>query len=186
MAGELALETALGRLLSEPAAREAHRANPVAWCEAVGVEPDAREVVCELDPAELAVQAQVLLDKRRAEVAERIPRTAARLGDELAPLFQRYAPATWPRGHLRHLHDALGFLRFLQREAPASPHSLDEAFLRADLARRQGRRLAAGLAHHRDLPMSCAYLAWRGARGRLRVLLPLPWPSALGRRLSWR
>lgn len=181
----MALETALGRLLSDPAARAAHRSDPMAWCEAVGVEPEAREVVCDLDPRELAVQAQVLIDKRRGEVAERIPRTAARLGEELAPLFQRYAPATWPRGHLRHLHDALGFLAFLQREEPRAPHSLDEAFLRADLARREGRRLAAGVAHHRDLPFSCAYLSWRGPRGRARVLLPLPWPSALGRRLAW-
>ena len=186
MAGELELETALGRLLSDPDARAAHRADPEAWCAAAGGASSAREVLCELDPDELAVQAQVLLDKRRGEVVERIPRTAARLGDELAPLFQRYAPATWPRGHLRHLHDALGFLRFLQREAPAAPHSLDEAFLEADLARREGRRFAAGVAHHRDLPLSCAYLAWRGPRGRLRVLLPLPWPSAFGRRLRWR
>lgn len=182
---ELALETALGRLLSDPAAREAHRADPAAWCAEVGVAPAAREVVCGLDPSELAVQAQVLLDKRRGEVAERLPRTAARLGEELTPLFQRYAPSSWPRGHLRHLRDALGFLAFLQREAPRAPHSLDEAFVRADLARREGRGPALGVAHHRDLPLSCAYVAWRGPRARLRLLLPLPWPSALGRRLRW-
>ncbi|MGE0708997.1 MAG: hypothetical protein AB7N76_23435 [Planctomycetota bacterium] len=179
------LVTALGRLLSDPAQRAAFLADRAAWAAAAGVEESGREALLELERAGLEVQAQLLIDKRRGEAVARLPRTAARLGEELAPLFQRYAPTRWPRGHLRHLEDALGFLAWLRRAAPWAPHSLDEAAVEAALARREGRALATGLAHHPDLWLSSLWVARATRRGALRVLLPLPLPAAWGRRLSW-
>lgn len=182
------LVTALGRLLSSAAERRSYLEDPGAWVAPLGLpDPAERELLSSLDPAELEAQARVLVEKRAGEVAERLPRTRARLGEDFAPLFARFVELNWPRGHLRHLHDALAFLRWLQREAPRAPHSLDELAVVSELARREGRPpLQAGLAHHADLPLSAAYLGLRFGPRRLRLLLPLPFPSALGRRWAWK
>ena len=180
--------TALGRLLSRAAERRRFAEDRQAWLEALDLaDPSERELLLELDLGELEAQARVLIEKRAGEVAERLPRTRARLGEEFAPLLARFCELGWPRGHLRHLHDALGFLHWLRLEAPRAPHSLDELAVVAELARREGRApVQAGLAHHADLPLSSAYLGLRFGPKRLRLLLPLPFPSALGRRWAWK
>jgi len=180
--------TALGRLLSSGPERRAFAEDRQVWLEPLGLEePGERELFLELELGELEAQARVLIEKRAGEVAERLPRTRARLGQEFAPLFARFSELGWPRGHLRHLYDALGFLHWLRLEVPSAPHSLDELAVVAELARREGRSpVMTGFAHHADLPLSSAYLGLRFGGRRLRLLLPLPFPSALGRRWAWR
>lgn len=182
------LVTALGRLLSQAEERRRFALDRQAWLEPLGLAEEAeRELVLGLDLGELEAQARVLIEKRAGEVAERLPRTRSRLGEDFAPLFARFAERGWPRGHLRHLHDALDFLRWLRAEAPRAPHSLDELAVVSELGRREGRGpVQAGLAHHADLPLSSAYLGLRFGARRLRVLFPLPFPSAFGRKLAWR
>jgi hypothetical protein len=179
------LVTALGRLLTEPGARDAFARDRAAWIRAAGVEVGAQTLL-DLDLGELSVQAQLLVDKRRGEIASWIPRTRTRLGESFVGHFARFAPTSWPQGHLRHLHDALAFLLWLRTAAPRTPHSLDEAYLRAHLARREGRGPVVRLAHHADLPLSSVYLAWSTGRRRFRLLLPLPVPAPLGRWATWR
>ncbi|MBL4845395.1 MAG: hypothetical protein JKY65_07715 [Planctomycetes bacterium] len=178
--------TALGRLLSDGSQRASFVADREAWLDALDLE-DGADLLRGLDAGELEAQARVLLEKRASEVAERLPRTRPRLGERFAELFAQFAQTGWPRGHLRHLHDARAFLRWLRQAAPEAPHSLDELAVEAELARREGRgRTQAGFAHHADLPLSSAFLAVRFGGRRLRLLLPLPLPSALGRRWRWR
>jgi hypothetical protein len=182
------LVSALGRLLSRAEERRRFTEDRQAWVEALGLADLAeRELLLRLEPSELEAQARVLIEKRAGEVAERLPRTRARLGEEFAPLFARFVELDWPRGHLRHLYDALGFLHWLRGAAPRAPHSLDELAVVSELARREGRApVQAGLAHHADLPLSAAYVGLRFGPRRLRLLLPLPLPSALGRRWAWK
>jgi len=170
--------TALGRLLSDPAARAAFAADRDAWLAVV--DPPERTTLRGLDAAQLEVQAQVLVDKRRREAAAFLPETLRRLGaDGYAVEFGRYAPTHWPRGHLRHPRDALAFLEHLERIAPGRASSQDWAFVRAPLARREsGRRLTWGVSRHRDAgPLAHAAVVFPVGRRDVRLTLALPWPS---------
>lgn len=178
---------ALGRLLSQRAERAAYREDPAAWLATQEVEPSEREWLGALDPGELEVQAGVLLDKRAGEVAERIPRTRSALGERYPELFQSYVEdAPWPEGHLRHLHDARAFLRWLRAREPLALADPDHWAVESELDRRQGRRpLRLALGHHADSWTSTLQLWVRLGAGRGRLVFPLPWPSAWGRRWAW-
>ena len=186
--GGLNLVDALGRLLSDGRERARFRAAREDWIEALGLAERAdAQALRDLDLDELEVQAALLLDKRASEVAEHLPRTRANLGRAYAEVFAAFvAQAPWPRGHLRHLHDARAFLTWLRATHPRAPHSRDEWSLLAELARREGRGpLQCGVAHHADLSASALSLAFRLGPWGGRLLLPLPLPSAWGRRWAW-
>lgn len=77
-------------------------------------------------------------------------------------------------------------MAWLRGARPRAPDSRDEWSLEAELARREGRSpFQVGLAHHADLCLSALYLALRIGPWRARVRLPLPLPSAWGRRWAW-
>lgn len=183
--GEISAVTALGRLLSDRAAREAFVADREAW--AAQVTPDERPTILTLDASELDGQAQLLIDKRRGETSAFLERTVKVLGKRYPTLFQEFADThPWPKGHLRHLHDALAFLAFIQRREPLAASGTDWALLNAHLRFRSGRRFFVGLSHHRDMgPLTMLSLTWSTRRGKLHTVLPLPFPAALGRRLFW-
>jgi hypothetical protein len=104
------LTTALGALLSDRNLRETLRRNSGQAARQLQVpESDLRA----LDPEALEIQAESLIEKRRNEVAKRLPRTMALLGHRASGLFRDYAGDSWPEGHRRHLLDAARFGSFL-------------------------------------------------------------------------
>ena len=90
-----------------------------------------------MDFDRLQAQAQTLLNKRFHEVTRIIPETTGRLGTEGKALFHAYALTYWPKGHTRHLSDALEFCNYLFKHAGPRP-------CRAEL-----HRLRFGSSHRR-------------------------------------
>jgi hypothetical protein len=93
-------------LLTDPKLRGEFDRDPTGVAERLG----AAELAS-LNPDELREQARVLIGKRRNEVRKLLPRTFAQPG--MNARFDAYASTRWPRGHRRHLEDALGFCEFL-------------------------------------------------------------------------
>jgi hypothetical protein len=102
--------TALGALLADRSLRQALRRNPSEVALRLGI-PEAD--LNALDPEDLEIQAESLIDKRRSEVFKRLPRTVALLGDRASGLFREHAGGFWPEGHRRHEGDAARFGGFL-------------------------------------------------------------------------
>ncbi len=180
------LVAALGRLLRDPASREKFFEAREAWLSEHGAEAEARSALLALREPELTMQAKVLVDKRAFEAAELLPRTRAQLKERFFSLFEAHASVYWPRGHLRHLDDALAYLEFLQGEEPELISGEDWEAVAARSAKRRGARAFWKIAHYRDLGwFSSVYGVVLGRRRRWRFAVPLPWPVALGRR-RWR
>ena len=180
------LVLALGRLLTDPQARAAWQADRSGWCQEAGVPEGERATLLALDPAELEVQANLLLNKRLGEVSGHLKLTFEALGSDTRELFLEYALSEWPRGHLRHVHDALGFLRWLRERRPRAVSGMDQAFTAAHLRWREGRgRVHLEVGHYADDgPFSGLSLVWTHSRGKWRSFFPLPWLASWGRR-SW-
>lgn len=104
----LELAEALGRLLADPALRREFRRDPA------GTAARLDATLSGIDPAALEKQAESLVAKRLHEVAKLMPRTFERLGPAASGLFRGFAGTRWPRGHRRHLEDAVAFGRSLR------------------------------------------------------------------------
>ena len=165
-------EAALVQLLSDPSQRRRFLSDRSAWLTERNLDPARCRALLELNSAELEVQAEVLIDKRLAEVSDLLPETLSRLGTRAARLFRAYAPSTWPEGHLQ---DALRFLAYVEQRDPCAPSSRDWAYVRAQLAWRQGSRLSWGVSRHADQgPLSSLVLVFAGRGSFRRFRLPLP------------
>jgi hypothetical protein len=132
------LTTVLGALLADAELRAECRRDPGALVGRWGLSAEDRLAVLSLSPDELEVQSLALVRKRQREVERLAPETFGRLGTAAGAAFARYAQARWPRGHRRHLEDALGFFEHLREQGNAPCcHELERlSFLLA------GRRLA--------------------------------------------
>lgn len=118
---------AVARLLSDRVLRERFRADPESVAVALTNNATDRSLVAGLDSAQLEMQAETLLAKRRHQVAARLPKTWA-LSESAPGLFDAYAAERpWPRGHRRHEHDSLAFIRWLAEH--------DRAWQFAEMAR---------------------------------------------------
>lgn len=180
------LVTALGRLLSDPVSRRGFFEAREAWLIEQEVDPEARGLLLAIKEHELETQAKVLVDKRAFEAAELLPRTRGALGERFLSLFEAHASVYWPRGHLRHLDDALAFLEFLQRIEPERVSGEDWEAVAARRAMRSGARGFWKIAHYRDFGwFSSVYGVVLSKRRRWRFAVPLPWPAVLARR-RWR
>lgn len=101
------LTEVLGRLLADPALRAEFRRDPEGTSARLGAPLRG------IDPGALERQAASLVAKRLHETAKLMPRTFRRLGPAARELFGGFATTFWPRGHRRHLEDAVAFGRFL-------------------------------------------------------------------------
>lgn len=167
----LELAEALGRLLADPALREEFRRDPA------GTAARLDATLSGIDPAALEKQAESLVAKRLHEVAKLMPRTFERLGPAASGHFRGFAGTRWPRGHRRHLEDAVAFGRFLRERG-------ERGLCRSELNRlcflHEGARWALRLvpdarAGGRD--RAALQVLWRDKRGAVRsaaVWLGLP------------
>jgi hypothetical protein len=112
---------ALALLLTDAPRRAQFATDRGAVLDALGVPAPERPMLLAVDVAELEVQAAGLIAKRRHEVAERIPRTAAALGCRFTGLFDAYAVQHWPEGAGRHPRDAHAFCAWLRDHAGVAP-----------------------------------------------------------------
>lgn len=179
--------TALGRLLTDPEARQRFAEDPEGWILDEGGDEETLQALAEVEPASLETQAQLLLVLRREAVLPFLPETRARLGPRFDELFARYAAGHHPKGAQRHPLDAAGFLRFLEEQEPASASSEDWSMVHAHLAWRAGRRWFVGVTAHPDHgPLSGLTVVLSGQKKHWRAVVPLPVPSALVRAALWR
>ena len=110
----------LARLLSDSSLRSAFaRDRAGVLCSLGVVDGPQRAALLSLRPEHLEAQARVLVGKRLHAVAAMLPRTMERLGERARELFHAHAQTCWPKGHQRHLNDAVAFGRFLVRHRPA-------------------------------------------------------------------
>lgn len=110
---------ALTQLLSDPTLRQRFESDRCAVVDELGVGHEDAELLRRLDSQKLQQQAQELMHKRQSEVARLMPITWERLSDDAEGLFRDYAETmSWPCGHQRHLHDAVGFCGFLRTHTP--------------------------------------------------------------------
>ena len=107
------LTTAVGRLLTDPVLRREFENSPVEVARKVAIRDVDREAFLSLDPREVQAQAQTLLEKRLHEVARLLPVTFKQLDPRARTYFLDYANSRWPKGHARHLDDAVGFCHYL-------------------------------------------------------------------------
>ena len=101
--------TALGRLLRDKALRQNFARDPAAVAAELGFDGSDYEAFVALSPDELECQAFALLQKRFYEVQKLAHVTCSRLGAKAWNFFVSYARAYWPKGHNRHLLDAVAF-----------------------------------------------------------------------------
>lgn len=104
---------AFARLLSDAECRRQFREDRHAVAQRLGIAECDSGPFLSLNADDLDRQAAGLIEKRQREVARRLPATWHRLGNTAAELFHTYANESWPRGHRRHLDDALSFCRWL-------------------------------------------------------------------------
>lgn len=112
------LTAALARLLSDASLRRDFARDPVEVAHGLDVAETHRVAFCSLRAEQLEAQARVLLDKRFHAVADLLPRTMMRLGDDARALFDAHALSFWPTGHRRHLEDAVAFTEFVISRHP--------------------------------------------------------------------
>jgi hypothetical protein len=118
--GEIDFTTALGRLLTDAALREAFSADPVAVAGSLEVAAADRAALAQLSPLELEVHARILLRKRLDIVRARIPQTCARLGDRTWERFCAYARTRRPSESTAGLEDTPGFVEYVLRQEPGA------------------------------------------------------------------
>jgi hypothetical protein len=128
---------ALARLLTDSRLRSEFAVDRQELCQHLRVGGAARRRLLGLSPEELEVQAALLVDKRRHQVARLLPRTFGRLGRVAGALFAEYAASRWPVGHRRHWLDAAGFSAWLAGRRPDTREARE--CNRVDFMARQGR-----------------------------------------------
>jgi hypothetical protein len=106
--------TALSRLLRDGSLRDAFAADPIRLTRELGVSDDDFQALVSLSPAELEIQANVLLRKRFDEVRRLLPVTCSRIGKVAWSSFKGYARSHWPQHVPMALCDARAFCIFLR------------------------------------------------------------------------
>lgn len=160
------------RLLSDRKLRERFAKVPAVVARALGVVESEVAALCGLNVEQLNHQAQVLVSKRMHEVRKLLPSTCGNLGAEFEPVFLRYAETNWPKGHRRHLIDAVGFLESLGAGSPPAVCAVEKFRLRF-LA--SGRRFGIARNCSRNaLIMLTVFWRWRGE--------PREWTLSFGER----
>ena len=101
--------TLLSSLLTDPRMREALRSSSQTFITKHALNDSLSAFVLSLDLDQLDKQAECLIQKRFSEVKMLLPRTIAQLGKEAWCRFSEYATRYRPRGHRRHLLDAVQF-----------------------------------------------------------------------------
>jgi len=101
--------TLLSSLLTDPRMREALRSSSQTFITKHALNDSLSAFVLSLDLDQLDKQAECLIQKRFSEVKMLLPRTIAQLGKEAWCRFSEHASRYWPRGHRRHLLDAVQF-----------------------------------------------------------------------------
>jgi hypothetical protein len=109
---------ALSRLLRDGSLRDAFAADPIRLTRGLGVSDDAFQALVSLSPAELEIQANVLLRKRFDEVRRLLPVTCSRIGKVAWSSFKEYARRHWPQQVPMVLSDAQAFCVFLRVHNP--------------------------------------------------------------------
>jgi hypothetical protein len=113
---EIDFITALGRLLGDGRLRSAFALDPRAVAAQLQLAPKDWPGWLALAPAELELQARILLRKRLALVRPLLPATTQRLGDALWPGFLECARNHWPAKQRPALDDARRFCRWLRQK----------------------------------------------------------------------
>ncbi len=131
------LVTALGRLLTNPELRGVFNRDPAAVARRLVVAHEHLEAFLAIDHNGLETQSRALVTKRYHEVARLLPVTIAWLGEDSSAHFFDYAAGRWPKGHRRHLEDAIEFCAYLGRKRVKKICRAEYNRLRFVLARRR-------------------------------------------------
>lgn len=116
----LDLLTAQGRLLTDSKLRARFGRDPRSAAREIELREADLPSFLALDRGGLEAQARTLIAKRLHEVSQLLPETIQRLEADAQRSFFAYAETYWPRGHKRHLDDALNFARHLLARNPRS------------------------------------------------------------------
>ncbi len=108
------LTTALSLLLAQTALRDAYRQDPEALARRLEVGAPDLPSFLSLDLQGLEAQARSLKSKRFHEISSFLPRTMVLLGVSASQEFFAFAEDFWPKGHKRHLLDAINFCEHLR------------------------------------------------------------------------
>ncbi len=156
------LTEALGALLTDPELRALFARSPEGAAEHVGIAPRDRSAFVQLCFADVARQADGLVEKRLHENGALFARTSALHGPRAAPLYRAYAARAWPRGAQRRWQDVAGFFDFLAARGE-----------RFDAAEAHRARFHAGARR-----VSVHLVRRYPARGALRTALQVLWRSS--------
>jgi len=110
---QIDLDTAIGRLLTDPELRKSFRRNSAITAEQIELNQSDRLAFMALNTEQIEAKAQTLIRKRFHEIKQLLPYTLERMGKEGRVHFLEYAFANWPTGHRRHFYDALEFCKYL-------------------------------------------------------------------------
>jgi len=114
---EIDFVTALGRLLDNPALRQAFRADPVMVVHGLAVREDDREALEKLAPDDLEFQASILLRKRLETIQRRLPVMCSRLDERLWDTFVNYSQSERAPENASS-NDVPGFAEYVARVEP--------------------------------------------------------------------
>jgi len=175
MAGDFT--QALGRLLTEAPLRSEFRADPHKTAGHLGLGGSELEALAGIGIEDLERQAECLIQKRFTETRKRMPRTFQALGDEGLRRFRRFSERPWPKGHDRHLKDAVAFGDFLLDLGVRAVSQWELHQLRFELTKKRWALRWAADAPVGDRSGGALQLLWRTLRGDVRtagITLGLP------------
>jgi hypothetical protein len=109
------IQEALARLAIDPALRDRFFADPAEVGANLGLAAPQALGLAQISRRQVEQFAESLRRKRRAQVRRVIPLAARALGQQFAPLFERYMDGSAPRGSKADLDDAAGFVASLGR-----------------------------------------------------------------------
>jgi hypothetical protein len=115
---EIDFITAFGRLLRDGKLRDTFAANPQAAAKEIRLRRSDLPAWLQLVSDDVEFQATVLLRKRLDMVKYFAPETCCRPGEELWPIFEKYARAYWPPEGRPKFFDAYQFCRHLKKQSP--------------------------------------------------------------------
>ena len=96
----------------------------------MGLAPEDVDTLLGIDADELDLQAESLIKKRFWEVGSKLVHTVGQQRDLARSEFFSYAENYWPKGHDRHIKDALEFCHFLKQKSSISVNAFEFDWLR--------------------------------------------------------
>ena len=150
----------LALLLSDETARTDFHRSPKLFLDRFNLEEVDKQLLLEMEPRQLEIQAKALLSKRLSEIRKLIPATSRALGVRIRNLFLDYSTNHWPTGYKRHLLYTAMFCEYLASIGEPGIHYSELNRLQFALGH---KRIAIFLIRRSDQTI-LTQCFWRGRR----------------------